>query len=205
VGALVSYLILPDAKAYIGNTQPTDDDLIEKFIAAAQAFIEGPQGAQRVYEASIDSTRQFDAECDVDGRLLYLDADLCQITSITNGDGQLVSASQYVCETAGGERNKTPWRRIRLRSTATVSWLASATTGPENAISIAGRWAYSLTPPTRIVQLTREIVAYLYRRRSASGDADRPLLTGDGVMLLPSALPKGIMAQLIAERMETSL
>lgn len=201
----MSYLDLAAAKLYIGNVQASDDDLIGAFIAAAQAFIEGPYGAQRVYEAATDTTRRFDAECDVDGRLLYLDADLCQITSITNGDGQLVSASQYVCETAGGDRNKTPWRRIRLRSTATVSWLASATTGPENAISILGRWSYSLTPPARIVQLTREIVAYLYRRRSASGDADRPLLTGDGVTILPSALPKGIMAQLLAERMETSL
>lgn len=201
----MAYLTLPDAKAYIGNTQPNDDDIIGRLIVAAQAFIEGPQGAQHVYEAEDDATRSFDAEFDVDGRLLYLDADLCQITSITNGDGQLVSASQYVCETAGGERNKTPWRRIRLRSTATVSWLASATTGPENAIAILGKWAYSTTPPARIVQLTREIVAYLYRRRSASGDADRPLLTGDGVMILPSALPRGIMLQLLAERTETSL
>jgi hypothetical protein len=201
----MTYLTLPDAKSYIGNTQPNDDDLIERFIAAAQAFIEGPQGAQRVYEASEDTTRRFDAECDVDGRLLYLDTDLCQITSITNGDGQLVSASQYVCETAGGERNKTPWRRIRLRSGATISWLASATTGPENAIAIVGRWSYSITPPARIVQLTREIVAYLYRRRSASGDADRPLLTGDGVTILPSTLPRGIMLQLLAERTESSL
>lgn len=199
------FLSLPDAKAYIGNVQATDDDLIASFIVAAQAFIEGPQGAQRTYEAAADTTRTFDAECDVDGRLLYLDTDLCQITSVTNGDGSVVSSGQYVCETAGGARNQTPWRRLRLRSTATVSWLPSASTGAENAIAIVGRWAYSATPPARIVQLTREIVAYLYRRRSASGDADRPLLTGDGVMILPSALPKGIMLQLYAERTETSL
>jgi hypothetical protein len=201
----MSYLSLEAAKLYIGNTQAADDDLIGALITAAQAFIEGPQGAQRVYEAAADTTRSFDAVEDVDGRTLYLDADLCQITSITNGDGATISSSQYVCETAGGARNATPWRRIRLRSTATVSWLASTTTGPENAIAIVGRWAYSTTPPARIVQLTREIVTYLYRRRSASGDADRPLLTGDGVTILPSALPKGIMAQLYAERMESSL
>jgi hypothetical protein len=198
-------LTLDAAKAYIGNVQATDDDLIQSLIAAAQAFIEGPQGAQRLYEAAADTTRRFDAECDVDGRLLYLDADLCAITSVTNGDGSVIAAGQYVCETSGGARNQTPWRRLRLRSTATVGWVASSTTGPENAISIVGRWAYSITPPVRIVQLTREIVAYLYRRRSASGDADRPLLTGDGVMILPSALPKGIMAQLYAERTETTL
>lgn len=199
------YLDLTSAKAYIGNTQATDDTLLSALLLAAQAFIEGPHGAQRTYEASQDSTRSFDALDDVDGRLLYLDADLCQITSVTNGDGQLVSGSQYVCETAGGERNKTPWRRLRLRSTATASWLPSATTGPENAIAIVGRWAYSISAPERIKQLMREIVAYEYRRRSASGDADRPLLTGDGVLILPSALPKGIMAQLMAERMETTL
>lgn len=201
----MAYLDLAAAKLYIGNTQTTDDTLLAALLLAAQAFIEGPQGAQRTYEASADTTRSFDALADVDGRLLYLDADLCQITSVTNGDGATIASSQYVCETAGGERNKTPWRRLRLRSTATVSWVGSTTTGPENAIVIVGKWAYSTTAPERIKQLMREIVAYEYRRRSASGDADRPMLTGDGVLILPSALPKGIMAQLYAERTETML
>lgn len=195
-------LTLAEAKRYIGNTQATDDVLLSEFITAAQAFIEGPMGANRLYEASADTTRSFDATLDVDGRALYLDQDLCAITSITNGDGVLVAASQYVCETAGGLRNTTPWRVIRLRTMATVSWQGSPTTGQENAITIVGRWAYSTTAPERIKQIMRELVAYLYRRKDASGDADRPLLTGDGVTILPSMLPKGIMAQLIAERTE---
>lgn len=193
-----------EAKRYIGNTTAADDTLIDELLLAAQAFIEGPAGANRLYEASADTTRTFDASQDVDGRLLYLDADLCQITSVTNGDGAAISSTQYVAETAGGARNATPWRRLRLRSTATVSWLPSTTTGAENAISIVGRWAYSITAPERIKQLMREIVAYEYRRRSASGDADRPLLA-DGVLILPSALPKGIMLQLYAERTESTL
>lgn len=200
----MAILTRAEAKRYIGNTQTTDDTLIDELLLAAQAFIEGASGANRLYEASADTTRSFDALEDVDGRLLYLDADLCQITSVTNGDGTAIAAASYVCETSGGARNQTPWRRLRLRSTATVSWLPSATTGPENAISIVGRWAYSVTAPERIKQLMREIVAYEYRRRSASGDADRPLLA-DGVLILPSALPKGIMLQLMAERTETTL
>ena len=200
----MAIISLTEAKLYIGNTSAVDDTLLTALLLAAQAFIEGPQAAQRLYEAAADTTRSFDAACDVDGRLLYLDHDLCAITSITNGDGQLITSGQYVCETAGGERNKTPWRRIRLRQTATVSWLPSATTGPENAISIVGKWAYSTTAPERIKQLMREVVAYEYRRRSASGDMDRPIIA-DGVTILPSALPKGIMLQLMAERMESSL
>lgn len=199
----MSYLTLAEAKLWISSSQPTDDALLTGLITAVQDLIEGPKGINRSYEAAADTTHSFDAVRDVEGRALYLDADLCQITSITNGDGQLITSSQYVTETAGGDRNKTPWRVIRLRATATVQWLASATTGPENAIAIAGRWAYSIAPPARIKQLATEIVAYEYRRRASSGDADRPLLTGDGVTIMPADLPRLLMAQLMAERTVT--
>lgn len=198
------YITLNEAKAYIGNTQTTDDTLIENvLIPAAEAFIESDAGAQRRYQVSADTTRSFDAERDTDGRALYLDGDLCQITSITNGDGTTIASSQYVTETAGGDRNSAPWRVIRLRQAATVYWQAHATNGPENAIAIVGRWGASTTPPEKVKQWTRELVAYLYRRQQSGGDGDRPLLTGDGITILPSDLPRALMRQMIMARPET--
>jgi hypothetical protein len=43
----------------------------------------------------------------------------------------------------------------------------------------------------------------LYRRQQAQGDGDRPLLTGDGVTILPSDVPRALMRQMIAARPET--
>lgn len=197
------YITLTEAKRYIGSTQATDDTLITELIVAAQAFIESDAGAQHTYEVAADTTRTFDARRDVEGRALYLDHDLCQITSITNGDGQLVTSGQYVTETAGGSRNATPWRVIVLRETATAYWQAHSTNGPEGAISIVGRWGYSITPPEKVKQWMRELTKYLYNRQQGGGDGDRPLLTGDGVTILPSDVPRALMRQMIAARNET--
>lgn len=195
--------VATDLKPYIGATTTNDDTLLATLLTAAQAFIESDAGAGHIYEVSADSTRSFDAVLDVEGRALYLDHDLCQITSITNGDGQTIASSQYVTETAGGERNRTPWRVIRLRQTATVYWQASPTTGPENAITIVGRWGYSVTPPEKVKEWARELTTYLYRRAQAKGDSDRPLLTGDGVTILPSDVPRALMRQMIMARTVT--
>lgn len=199
----MAYLTTAEAKAYIGATTVTDDALLSTFITAAQAFIESDAGAGHIYEVAADSTRSFDADRDVEGRALYLDHDLCQITSITNGDGQLVTSTQYVTETAGGDRNKTPWRVIRLKQTASVFWAPSAVSGPENAVVIVGKWGYSMTPPEKVKQWARELVAYIYRRQVAQGDGDRPLLTGDGVTILPSDVPRALMRQMIMARTVT--
>lgn len=190
----MAYLTRAEAKAYLGATQTTDDSVLDALLLAAQAFIEGPQGAQRVYEASGDTTRYFDADRDIVGRTLYLDADLAQITSITNGDGSTIAASDYVTE----PRNSAPYYAITLKVGAASVWQWQ--TSPEAAIAITGRWAAAVTAPEKVKQWMRELVAYLYRRRDSTGDADRPLLTGDGVTILPGALPRKLMSELIAER-----
>lgn len=193
----MAYITRAAVKTYLGATQTGDDALLDSLILAAQAFIEGPDGAQRVYEAAADTTRYFDAISDVSGRTLYLDRDCCQITTVANGDGGAIPSSEYVTE----PRNSTPFYAITLKAASAYVWQWS--NSPENSIAITGRWAYSVTAPERVQQWMRELVAYLYRRKDSSGDADRPLLTGDGITILPSALPKGLMYQMMVERKKT--
>jgi hypothetical protein len=189
-----TYPTLQDVRAYIGTVAATDDGLIQALMSAAQALIEGPHGADRRFLVANDTTRTFDAlrDTSADRRTLYLDEDLCQITSITNGDGTTISASAY---TLGPVRNRAPWWEVTIKTntSGTVwTWL----TAPEDAISITGRWGYSVTPPEDIQQTYRALVAYLYRRRSNSGDMDRPILGNDGLVIAPAQLPRDIVSVL---------
>lgn len=182
------YATLSQLKGYlkIGPTI-TDDVLLNDTLSRAQSVIERITG--KVYEAATDTTRRFDAVRDVDGRLLLFDnAYIAQFTTVMNGDGVAVAASDYVTE----PRNSGPYYGIRLKDDANVVWTFSSS--PQDAISITGRWAFSTAAPDYIVQATIRLAAWLYRQKdNATGDADRPLLTGDGVTIMPQALPADVL------------
>ena len=182
------YASLADLKTYLGVGTTTDDALLSQCLSRAQGFIEAQTG--RVFEASADTTKTFDATAcvlaDEEGRqlTLYLDGlDLCAITSVTNGDGTTVASSQYVTE----PRTTTPYWALRLKANASVAWTYSDT--PEGAISIVGRWAYSTSAPADVAQATVALAAYFYRQRGAEATGMEPVMSGSGVVMMPPRLP----------------
>ena len=187
----MSYLTASDLKTYLGISSSSEDGLLTALIAQAQAYLEAQTG--RVFEASADATRRFDAVADVledeAGRrlTLWLGEDLCAVTSVTNGDGTTVTSSQYVTE----PRGETPYWGLRLKSNASVAWTYSDT--PEDAISITGRWAFSTSAPADVVMACRDLAAWLYRRRGQEGASlDAPQVSPSGVMLFPAKLPETV-------------
>lgn len=190
-----SYPITADLKAWLrANSQQVlpsgDDTLLGNCITAAIAFAEGPEGAGRRFEVITDTTRHFDAVRDVDQglRRLWLDDDLCQITSITNGDGVLITADQYVTN----PRNEAPYYAITLKLNSDAVWTYDDT--PEDAIALVGRWGYSTAAPADMAQAVLELAAYEYRRRSSSSSTDQQVVTASGSVIVPSSVPKNIMA-----------
>lgn len=177
------YADLLTLKTYLAITTTTDDTLLTTCLANAQAMIEARTG--RVFEASADSTKKFDAITDTDMGMLVLGADLCQITQVVNGDGSIVPSSSYLTEPP----RSTPYWAIRLKRSSSP-WCF--VTDPEDAIQITGRWAYSVTVPADIAQATVRLAAFLYRQKDTAVDGDRPLLTGDGNVLMPSRLPNDV-------------
>lgn len=161
-----------------------DESSINALISFADALIDSLTG--RTFEASEDSTRYFNAIDDVDGAILYLDHDLCAITTITNGDGVEVASDEYTTL----PRNETPYHAIKLLSSSGKSW--TYTNDSEGAISIAGKWAYSTTAPEDVEQTARDIVIAGYKQRDNLADATRPILTGDGNVLMPDEYPKSL-------------
>lgn len=196
----MAYITLADAKAYLGipTGTTTDDTLLTGFISPAQAYIDAH--CNRTFEASADTTRRFDASHeggDLGGehnRSLLLDADLCQITSITNGDGTVITSTDYTTV----PRHETPWYEIRLKRFSDYVWEYEG--DPENAIVVVGRWAYSVTAPADVAQACTRLVAWLYRQKDNNADVGAPQMTDQGTWLMPSQMPKDIAALLAPYR-----
>jgi hypothetical protein len=187
----VSYATLAQIRPYLklGPEETADDTLLAALSARAQQFIETHTG--RTFEAAADTERHFDAVRDVEGSTLWLGQDLSQITTITNGDSDEIEAGEYITIPAGD----TPYYGIRLKASSGKSWTYED--DPEDAIVVEGRWAYSVTAPLDVVQACIRLTVWFYRQKDTSADVDRPLLTGDGVTVMPMAMPRDIL-QLVA-------
>lgn len=181
----MTYITLPELRQYVGADTTTDDGQLTKAITEAQKSID--TYCKRTFEASANTTRYFDANENVNGRTLYLDYDLCQITSITNGDGTTVSSTDYTTN----PRNFTPWCEIKLKLNSNIAWTYDDT--PEDAIVIVGRWAFSITAPDDIKHACTRLAAWYYRQRDTSSTAaEAPILTNSGAVVMPSKMPSDV-------------
>lgn len=181
----MAYCDTSSVRKYLGASDTNDDPLLESLISAAQKIIDGYCG--RTFEATEDTTRYFDAYADVRERVLWLDHDLCSITSITNGDGTTLSESHYVTE----PRNSSTYYAIRLKTSSGKLWLTNNSSDHENAIAIVGKWAYSETAPDSVAHACKRLVAYLYRQKDNAGDLDRAVIAGNST-ILPAQIPSDI-------------
>ena len=145
-------------RQYLEISGASDDVLIDGMINAAQAAID--MYCRRTFEADTDSTRYFDYSDEyVDGLTLWLDADLCSITTVTNGDSVVVATGERTTI----PRNSTPYYGIRLLSDSGVTWTYDAEW--MDAISIVGRWAYSTDAPNDIVHACKRLASFYYKQR----------------------------------------
>lgn len=172
----VYYITLAEFKAYRKITNTTDDDLILTMIAAAQGYLENNWGY--VYRCDADTAREFWDE-DVDGFTLKFDRYLAQITSIVNGDGSTLTTADYLTLPRDA-----PYYGIKLKETSGLYWV----TYPD-PVTVTGRWAYSVTPPGRVKEACKVVTNFLYDKRSTGVDADRQIITAEGI-ILPAGISK---------------
>jgi len=181
----MAYCETSDVKLLLDISGTGDDTLIGGLITQAQEIIESY--CHRQFEASTETTRYFDAVRDVDGLVLNLDEDLAQISTVTNGDSTVVTSAQYATE----PRNRTPYHALRLLANSGVDW--EYTTDPENAIAIKGYWAWSVSAPLDIKRACIRLAAQMYNQKDSGSDMDRPVMSPDGAMLFPAALPRDVI------------
>ena len=184
----MAYASVAQLRAYLGLDVNDDDPLLESLLARAQMAIDNY--THRTFEATADTTKFFDAQLDTSEHYMVLGwtpygLDLCQITTVTNGDGTTVASSAYVTN----PRNYAPWYGLRFKLNSGLYWTFDQ--DPENAISITGRWAYSTTAPSDIVHAAIRMGAYLYRQKDAN-TFDVTAIPGAGVIEVPQGMPKDV-------------
>lgn len=185
---MTAYAVIAELKRYVDIpvANVIDDDLLTMALDNASAIIDTE--THRTFAAAADTSRTHDAIKDVEGRRLWLNGDLAQLTSVSNGNGATVPLSAIVYEPGiPGE----PSYALTLKGSAGTSWTYS--TDPEGAIAVVGRWAYSVAAPAPIKQATLRLAAWLYRQRDNALDLDRTVIVGTSV-LTPAAIPVDVMS-----------
>jgi hypothetical protein len=178
----MAYITSPELKNYLGISTDTDDIILLAMIERAEGIIEAYTG--RLFEAET-ATKYFTID-NVEGRWLYLwGYDLLTVTKLTNGDASSteLTSGQYRLE----PRNENPKWAVRLDED--YDWEFDDS---DSEVAIAGTWGYSATPPYDIEHACVRLAAYLYRQKDTSAEIDRPLITGDGVTIMPSNLPNDV-------------
>lgn len=187
----MAYLTVTELQQYAKIVKDVDNSLLQSLITRAIAYIDNRAGFS--FEATSDTTRYFDAAThpngDVFGRVLTFDKWCASITTVTNGDGTVITSSYYTTE----PRNDGPFYAIKLLPSSGYVWEADSNEDTENAISVAGKWAYAETAPQNIKQTTTRLALWYYRQRDNSSDMDRPLLA-EGVTILPAQIPSDVNA-----------
>jgi hypothetical protein len=182
----MSYTTVAAVKTYLGITAATDDALLGTLLVGAQAWLDGKTA--RVFEAAADATRYIDY-ANVDGLTLRLPWDLCQITSVSNA-GVAVLAASYVTV----PRYATPWYALKLKASSGLAW--QYLVDPEDAVSITGRYAYSVSAPDDIAQAALRLTSFLYRQKDAQV-FDVTAQLDMGLLTLPQGFPADVR-QIIA-------
>ena len=100
----MAYATAAQVKTYLDISGAGDDTLIGDLIDRAQQMIDNEFGGI-VFEASTNTERTFDSSRDTEGGMLYLDYPLISINSITNGDSDVLTTSEYTTE----PRNRAPY------------------------------------------------------------------------------------------------
>lgn len=170
----MSYATLADFKSYIsemtGGIQTTftaaENTVLQLFLDQADAEINGYTG--RHFGQGANNHTHYYTEEDIDGDTLYLDADLVSVVTLTNGDGTVISSSDYWllpmnASITGEHTFDGSYWGIRLKST--TEWQ----TPTDGRISVVGRWGYMQGAPIDVVRCAMRIAYWYWTKRNQTG------------------------------------
>lgn len=183
----MAYIEIGDLRDELGITGQNEDFLLSTAIGDAQSAIE--RHTNRRFEVTTDTTRYFTYGRDTDGRTLYLDEDLCSITTVTNGDGAVIASTSYVVI----PRNRPPWHEIKMKNSVSTFWTYED--DPEDAISITGKWGWSTAPSDDIKRVCKRLAVFFYRSKD-SQVFDMTAFTEGGTARINRRIPSDVIEML---------
>jgi hypothetical protein len=187
---MVDYAALEEVRAYaeFKTVDEANDTLIESLITQVSRLIDKLTG--RTFAPSADATYYLPF-CEVDGRDLYLgtlDHPLLSVTTLKNGDGTTIASTEYLLLPRAHANTAPRFNTIRLKEVSDVDW--EDNDDGDGYIEITGRWGWSLTVPEDVKMATIEAVAFVFKNRKTIENSERAQASGDGLLLMPSMLPK---------------
>ena len=132
-------------------------EMIEFASRKIDDYYQLPHGAFKLSEA-VASSRYFEAGdlwCNERNQIvLCLDTPLSSVTTLTDGSGSVIPASEYRLL----PRNGNHYWHIRLLGNRVWTW-----TGQDSEIDVLGKWGISQEPPVTVVEATALIASWLYK------------------------------------------
>jgi hypothetical protein len=173
----MSYATLADFKSYIsemtGGIQSTysaaENTVLQQFLDQADAEIESY--TNRSFGQGANNHTHYYTVNDISDDTLYLDADLVSVTTLTNGDGTVISSSDYWllpmnASVTGQNGYDGSFWGIKLKSTH--QWQ----TPTDGRISLNGRWGFMQGVPVDVVRCAMRIAYWYWTKRNQTGASD---------------------------------
>ena len=168
--------------------QTTDDAVIERMVEGVSRWIDNL--TRRTFYARTE-THYYD--CPQSGLALFINDDtLLSISTLTNGDGTVITSGQYKLYPL----NTTQKYEIVLLPSAGITWTLSTADDVEAAISVAGTWGWTSSAPHDIREACEEIVVIAFKNRTGLGDSAAHLSAFGAIM--PDAKIPDIAAAILA-------
>lgn len=174
---MADYCTIANVKMALDITGNQYDTQLTRIVTAVSRWIdEKCEIVDKGFAQDTDATRYFDPQ-HVDGKSLWIDMPLLTVTTLTNGDGTVISSSDYRL----WPYNSTIKREIRLKSS--VDWIFDA----DELISVEGKWGYSTSIPSPVSEAAIIMSAWLHKRYLAGlADASASIELGQLIYSKPA-------------------
>lgn len=168
----------------IGSTNAADDTFIGTLITRASAIVDSY--TDNVF-VKVTGTRKFDVPVRNPRRLL-LDEWLLACTSVTNGNGVVIPATEYTLE----DYNNPPYYAIVINRVSSYFFQPTNGFNEARAITVSGDWGFFSTCPYDVAEACEKLVVQLYRGRDGVNTGGNTVITPSAVVQTGQSLTKDI-------------
>ena len=179
-------LINVKTRLQIKSIDVADDNFLSLLITRASAIIDSFTDNHFV---KVSGTRKFDLPYKNPRRIL-LDDWLLVCTSVTNGNGVVIPATEYITE----DYNNPPYYSIELKNVSSYFFQPeSANMNDRKCISVVGDWGWSATCPVDIAEACERLVVASYKSRDGVNMTGSTVITPAGVLQTPLTLTRDVI------------
>lgn len=177
-----AYCTIAQVKTSINIAGTQEDTLLTRIVSGASDWVDRHCGWGDSGFQPSESTRYYDLHSLNRNGDLFLGFPLLTLTSLSSGAGVAISTADAQLHPLNAVR----YYRIHLK---TSDWALSS---EEDRVAVAGKFGYSLTPPSAVVEATIMLSAWLLKRYQAALQ-DSSISPELGTILYGSSMPKQVV------------